>query len=272
MASSQPFRDQVAIVTGGATGLGAALCEALAAEGAKVIVLDRDGAGAAKVAAKIQAEGGAAEPLVVDVRDATALQSAIETVAERHRRLYYLFNNAGLGCWGDALEFTPETWREILEVNYWGCVHGTLEAYRWMKEHGGGRIVNIASLAGLISVPGAAPYSAAKHAVVGFSLALRAEAAEFGVQVSVVCPGPIKSQFHSSMLRAAGETPGRAAPADTLDPALAAREILRGVAGNEAIIVFPARARRTWWKWRLSPQWLAKAQRRIVENLRRRES
>lgn len=269
MNRSNSYRDQVAIVTGGASGLGEALCAELAARGAKVVVLDCDRPGATAVAAKIQAAGGTAEAREVDVRDPIALQATVEAVADQYGRLDYLFNNAGLGCWGDALGFSPATWREILDVNYWGCVHGALAAYREMKRRGGGRIVNVASLAGLIPVPGAAPYSAAKHAVVGFSLALRAEAAPYGVQVNVVCPGPIASRFHASMLRPGEQPPGRAAPADTLDAAAAAREILRGVSRNEAMIVFPARARRTWWKWRLSPAWLASAQRQIVERLRR---
>jgi short-subunit dehydrogenase len=137
-----------------------------------------------------------------------------------------------------------------------------------MAAHGGGRIVNVASLAGLVPVPGTAPYTAAKHAVVGFTLALREEAERFGVQVCVVCPGPVKSDFHASMLRPAGLPPGRKAPADLLDARAAARDILRGVESNAPTIVFPGRARRTWWKWRVWPAWLKSAQRRIVENLR----
>jgi len=269
MGRAFAYREKVAVVTGAASGIGAALCRELADRGAQVVVIDRVAEGAAEQVASINSAGRKATAVTVDVRDGGALEQAIQGIATQHGRLDLMFNNAGLGCWGDAREFSADAWREIMDVNYWGCVHGSLAAYRWMAEHGGGCIVNTASLAGLIPVPGAVPYSAAKHAVVGFSLALRAEAEALGVQVNVACPGPVASQFHASMLRPGDASPGRAPPGETIDAAQAAREILRGVERNDALIVFPARARRTWWKWRTSPGWLQEAQRAIVANLRR---
>jgi NAD(P)-dependent dehydrogenase (short-subunit alcohol dehydrogenase family) len=269
MSSSSAYQGRVAIVTGGASGLGAAICRELAARGAAVAIFDRNMIAAAEVAAKLQSAGFSASAFEVDVRERSQVASALESVVTRHGRLDFLFNNAGIGCWGDAREFAPDTWREVLDVNYFGCVNGSLAAYGWMAAHGGGRVVNIASLAGLVPVPGAVPYTAAKHAVVGFSLALRAEAAQFGVRVQVVCPGPIESRFHASMLRAGSMDAGRAAPAELMNADQAAHEVLRGVDRDEAVVVFPARARRTWWKWRFSSRWLNAAQRRIVNNLRR---
>lgn len=269
MALQELYRDRVAVVTGGASGIGAALCRELAGRGAIVFVCDCDAQGAERVVQEIQSHGGQAQPIALDVRDRLAMDAAVQSVLAARQRLDFVFNNAGVGCWGDAREFSAEQWRDLFDVNYWSCVYGTLAAYRWMAAHGGGHIVNTASLAGLVPVPGAAPYAAAKHAVVGFSLSLRAEAAEFGVNVSVVCPGPVKSSFHDSLVRAGGNDVGRSAPRMLLEAESAAREILTGVERNSANIVFPARSRRTWWKWRFRPAWLARAHRAIVRNLRR---
>jgi NAD(P)-dependent dehydrogenase (short-subunit alcohol dehydrogenase family) len=267
-ASGDSDQRRVAVVTGGAGGIGAALSEELARHGTRVIVCDSSAKRAGEVAERITRQGGVAVALPLDVRDREQIDALVHEVTQKFGRLDDWFNNAGLGCWGDAREFSDDAWREILDVNFWGCVHGSLAAYRYMAAHGGGRIVNVASLAGLVPVPGTAPYTASKHAVVGFSLALREEAAGNGVQVNVACPGPVKSGFHGSMLRPTGLAPGRKAPAELLDAGAAARDILRGVANNAPTIVFPGRARRTWWKWRLWPAWLKSAQRRIVENLR----
>lgn len=269
MSAAFAYRERLAIVTGAASGIGAALCRELARRSAHIVAMDRDAMGTETLVAHIRSTGAKAAAVVIDVRDGEKLAQAVNEVAAEHGRLDLVFNNAGLGCWGDARDFSSGAWREIMDVNYWGCVHGSLAAYRWMATHGGGRIVNTASLAGLIPVPGAAPYSAAKHAVVGFSLALRAEAEACGVQVNVACPGPVASRFHASMLRPGAAASGRAAPAETIDAEQAAQDILRGVERNKALIVFPARARRTWWKWRLSPRWLHGAQQAIVANLRR---
>ncbi len=269
MGRAFAYREKLAVVTGAASGIGAALCRELAGRGAEVVAIDRDALGTETLVAQIDAGGEKAGAVTLDVRDGGAIEKALQEIASRHGRLDLVFNNAGLGCWGDAREFSADAWREIIDVNFWGCVHGSLAAYRWMAEHRGGCIVNTASLAGLIPVPGAAPYSAAKHAVVGFSLALRAEAETLGVQVNVACPGPVASQFHTSLLRSGDAMPGRAPPGEMIDTEQAAQEILRGVERNDALIVFPARARRTWWKWRTSPGWLQGAQRAIVANLRR---
>lgn len=267
-AKDVEYRDRVAIVTGGGSGIGAALCEELAARGARVIVADRDEASAQAVARRIASSGGLAQAKTVDVGDVLQVESLIQSVTTELGRLDLVFNNAGAGCWGDARQFSIDQWRSILEVNFWGCVHGSLAAYRWMSLHGGGQIVNTASLAGLVPVPGTVPYAAAKHAVVGFSLSLRAEAADLAVRVNVACPGPVRSRFHASMLSPTADAMPRNAPQDALDAKAAANAILQGAAHDRAVIVFPKRARRTWWKWRLAPALLASAHRKIVASLR----
>jgi NAD(P)-dependent dehydrogenase (short-subunit alcohol dehydrogenase family) len=262
-----PFAERVALVTGGASGIGRALCEALARHGARVTVADLDGEGAQRVASAL---GAPARAATLDVTDAGAVRAAVDALIAREGRLDLLVNGAGLGFWGELRDATLDDWRRVLDVNLWGVVHGVAAAYPRMVAQGGGQIVNVASLAGLVSAPIVTPYAAAKHAVVGLSTSLRAEAEGLGVRVNVVCPGPIQTAFHSSLIRAGGPAPGPAAPAGALDAAAAARAILRGVARNERIIVFPARARRLWWAYRWLPARIARLNRATVQRVRAR--
>ena len=139
-----------------------------------------------------------------------------------------------------------------------------------MARQGFGHIVNTASLAGLIGFPTAAPYSAAKHAVVGLSTALRVEAAHFGVKVSVVCPGYVATNFYNAatVLKADRDKLFAGRGPRFMPPQKAARAILRGVRQNRMIIAFPFRARALWWCYRLYPSLLAGLGRKIVADFR----
>ena len=161
------FAGQVAIVTGGASGIGRALCEALAAEGARVVVVDRDAGGAAAVAEAIAKAGGVARAEVLDVADGDAVRCVVEDTAAREGRLDLLFNNAGIAIGGEVLDMTAEHWRRIVDVNLWGVVNGIRAAYPVMARQGSGHLVNTASGAGLIPNPLATAYGMTKHAEVG---------------------------------------------------------------------------------------------------------
>jgi NAD(P)-dependent dehydrogenase (short-subunit alcohol dehydrogenase family) len=262
------FKDKVAIVTGGASGIGRGLCAELGRRDAAVIVADLDGQGAEQVASRIIATGGRASPGCVDITEIGQVQRLIDATLAEHGRLDFMFNNAGIGIWGDVRDMTPEDWRRVLDVNLWGVIHGSITAYAVMVKQGFGHIVNTASLAGVVSVPTIIPYATAKHAVVGFSTSLRAEAADLGVKVSVVCPGPVRTQFYDSLHVAGPHRSGPRVPADALDAGQAARIILRGVARNTRIIVFPGRARLTWMVYRILPSLSARTCRKSVRKLR----
>jgi NAD(P)-dependent dehydrogenase (short-subunit alcohol dehydrogenase family) len=260
----------VAVVTGAGSGIGAALASALASRGAAaVIVADVDATRADTVAARIAAAGGRADPAMVDVTDAAAVGALIESTSSRHGRLDYLFNNAGLGLWGDLRDVTRAQWQQVLDVNLMGVVHGVQAAYPLMAEQGFGHIVNTASLAGLVPAPGVVPYAAAKHAVVGLSLALRAEAQALGVKVSVACPGPVRTNFHASLLVTSRQMRGPRSPARAPGAEAAARRVLAGVARNRAVIVFPPRAHLMWLAYRLLPRLLAPLGRRVAAGVHR---
>jgi NAD(P)-dependent dehydrogenase (short-subunit alcohol dehydrogenase family) len=249
---------RVAVVTGGGSGIGEALCRALAAHGDTVVVVDIDGAAAERVASEIGARATAAK---VDVRDASAVQAVVDETVERHGRIDIMVNNAGIGVGGDALELTLAHWDRIIDVNLRGVIHGVHAAYPVMARQRSGHIVNTASMAGLTAPAYMAPYVAVKHAVVGLSMSLREEAKAHGVNVTAVCPffidtpildstGPDDLPKPASMeggLREAATKMGLYSP-DAL-----ARDILRGIERRKALVVAPRQGRIAWRLARLSP-------------------
>lgn len=249
------FKDKVAIVTGGASGIGQALCEALCQRGAHVIVADIDVTRAQQLASTLSANGGRAHAAHVDVANAELVQRLVSNTISEYGRLDYMFNNAAAAATrGELRDLTLEPWHRAVDVNLLGVVYGTIAAYSFMAGQGFGHIVNTASLAGLIGFPTSIPYGVTKSAVVGLSVSLRVEAAELGVKVSVVCPGPIHAiEQHPSKL---------------IGTHRAAQLILRGVERDHAIIVFPLSAKLLWWLYRLSPSLLFLLGRKLVRDFR----
>jgi NAD(P)-dependent dehydrogenase (short-subunit alcohol dehydrogenase family) len=248
------FAGKVAVVTGAASGIGRAVATELAAGGARVVIADVDGEGARAAAAAIPE----ATARSLDVTDAAAVERVVHETAAAAGRLDFLFNNAGIALFGEARDTTLEDWNRLIDVNLRGVVHGVAAAYPVMIRQGFGHIVNTASAAGLTPAPGAVGYAATKHAVVGLSTSLRAEAAAFGVRVSVACPGfidtPIKHRTKLVSVDERAREAMLARPPFRLHPVEAcARAIVRGVARNQAIIPFTALTRSGWWLYRLSP-------------------
>lgn len=245
--------EKVAIVTGGGSGIGEALCLELAGRGARVVVADINGDDAGRVAAAIAASGGRATASTLDVAREQDVRRLVEETASAHGRLDYLFNNAGMAIGGDARDLTLDHWRRVLDVDLYGVLYGTLAAYPIMARQGFGHIVNTSSAAAFFPDPGSAPYGTAKHAVVGLSLSLRLEGADLGVKVSAVCPGFVRTNVYQNAgvvnMPTVAALSGRArehaagAPAKMMEPARAARVILSGVARNQAVIAFPASIR-----------------------------
>jgi short-subunit dehydrogenase len=257
------FQNKTVIVTGGASGIGQALCEELARRGATVVVADIEWQRAQALAASIAKQGGRAEAAEVDVAEAKQMERLVEQTVSRHGRLDYFFNNAGFGVIGELRDLTPEHWRRLVDVNVLGVVYGTMAAYRVMVQQGSGHILNLASLIGLMPAPILTPYSTTKWAVVGFSTSLRVEAASLGVKIGVACPGLVRTNFpdRAAYVRVNKEAYLKRLPWRLMmEPADAARAILRGVVRNQAIIVCPWYGRLLWWcqrhfPWLLAPLW-----------------
>jgi len=238
-------------VTGGASGIGAALGRELARRGALVVLADRDGEDARAEAAGITAAGGRAEAATLDVRDAVAVDALVADVFGRHGRLDYLFNNAGIGVGGPTRDLTLEDWREAVEVNLMGVVHGVRAAWPRMIDQGFGHVVNTASATVFLCNAMAAPYGATKSAVVALSRALRVEGAARGVRASVLCPGVVRTAIledggrHGRLVRLL-DAEALKAMWERLRPMDAdefSRKTLDDVARNRAVIIHPR-----WWR------------------------
>ena len=255
-SGSRVLDKQVAIVTGGASGIGRALCEALCHRGAFVIVADLDCAAAESVAADLIRVGYCARAFELDVGSADAVAAVVDKVVAEFGRIDWMFNNAGIVIGGRVQDIDPGAWRRIADINFLGVVYGTHAAYRHMIGQKSGHIVNIASMYGLFPGILAVPYIATKHAVVGLSLSLHAEAKRQGVSVTAVCPGFVRTDLMRSGQYAQGFTAQgmeRIIPFGFIDTETAAAKILQGVRRKRAIVIFPLYARISWWIYRLSP-------------------
>ncbi len=266
----ESFAGKIAMVTGGASGIGRALCLELARRGAVVHVTDKNGPGAIAVASQIAKAGGRATSDGLDVTDFEAVKRQIDGLVERHGRIDLLFNNAGFGLFAEQRYVTVDDWRRVLDVLLMGVVYGVQAVYPHMVRQGSGHIVNTASVAGLGPTPFTASYCAGKHAVVGLSTSLRAEGAALGVKVSVVCPGFIDTPILvTSELRGGLDRQAMLAMTPKpMSPERCARIVLDGVARNRAIIVVTAFGWLLWALERLSPTLVAWIWKLAVARLR----
>jgi NAD(P)-dependent dehydrogenase (short-subunit alcohol dehydrogenase family) len=264
------WKDKTAIVTGGASGIGRAICELLAEKGAVIVVADINSELAETTAVKINNAGGRARGATVDVTDPDAVAALIDETIAEHGRLDFMFNNAGIALVGESRNMSSDQWQHIIDVNLHGVLNGTTAAYTRMIEQGFGHIVNTASMAGLIAMSIATAYSMTKHAVVGLSTSLRAEAADLGVKVSVVCPGfidtPIKES--STYLGVDKQRMLDNFPLKLHSPQYCARVILKGVKRNKAIITVTPLASIGWLLFRISPALVIWSSKFAVRELR----
>jgi NAD(P)-dependent dehydrogenase (short-subunit alcohol dehydrogenase family) len=191
---------KVAVVTGGASGIGLAVARRLAGDGMTLVLADiEDGALAAAVD-ELAAEGASVSGVRTDVTDLASFESLRDDVIERHGAVHVLCNNAGVAAGGPAWEISVDVWRWVLEVNVFGVINGIHTFVPTMIEQGEGHVVNTASIAGLIAAPGIGPYTASKHAVVSISETLLQDLATVGapVGVSVLCPAFVKTRIHEA--------------------------------------------------------------------------
>ncbi len=252
----------VALITGGASGIGAALARGLVAQGASVVLADRQRELVESVA---QGLGSAARPVELDVRDREAYDAVVEGVMSREGRIDYFFNNAGIGIAGFFEEQSIEDWQYIVDVNLMGVVYGAHAVYKVMLDQGFGHIVNTASMAGLLATPGLSSYSATKHAVVGLSRSMRVEGARRGVRVSAFCPGVIRTEIlNDGGVYGKFSGQGLAPPTEAeLDRSRAmnvdafAAAALKRVAANDEIIILPRVWRIFRWLDRFFPSLLS---------------
>jgi NAD(P)-dependent dehydrogenase (short-subunit alcohol dehydrogenase family) len=274
--TASPATLRSAIITGGASGIGRAIAEELARGGVDVVLADRQQDLAEEVAQGIRGTGGNATATSLDVRDFERFTKVVEETVERTGRLDYLFNNAGIGVSGEMKDYEPADWTDVLDVNLRGVVNGVQTTYPLMVRQGFGHIVNTASVAGLVPAAIVGGYTTTKHGVVGLSKALRIEAKQYGVKVSVLCPGVIRTPIleggRYGRLKYEVDADGMREAWERLhpvDPTVLAKKALRSVERNRAIIVVPGWYKLFWYLDRLSPRLGESAQTAIFRRMLR---
>jgi 2-hydroxycyclohexanecarboxyl-CoA dehydrogenase len=193
------FDDQVAIVTGGASGIGQATARRLAEEGAAVVIADVNGEGADGVAKSISEGGGRAIALQVDVTDAPGVRAMTERAITAFGKIDILVSNAGWDRAGPFADTDEELWDRVIAINYRGHLATCHAALPYMRERGGGRIVTVASDAGRVGSSGEVVYSGAKGAVIAFTKGLAREVARYGINVNCVAPGLVDTPLLAGM-------------------------------------------------------------------------
>src|SRR6267143_5945189 len=195
----ESLKDKTAVVTGGASGIGRALCLAFAGEGAHVVAADLDEAGMAETASGIQKAGVKAVTVRTDVRTLASVEALAERAWKELGGVHVLCNNAGVAIYGGLESATHQDWQWVLGVNLWGVING-VEAFvpRMVAQKQPGHVVNTASMAGLIASQGLGVYNTSKYAVVGLSETLAKDLRPYGIGVSVLCPMGVATQIRAS--------------------------------------------------------------------------
>lgn len=193
--SSHSLKGRVAVVTGAASGIGEALARALAARGATLAISDIRGQRLDSLAAEFTAAGIACLARPVDVADPGAVQAFADEVESAYGRVDLVFNNAGVALISgvEAAPLSDAHW--LMNINFWGVVHGCRAFVPALRRAGGGHLVNVSSIFAMVSMPSQAFYNASKAAVRGFSDALREELRGSGIQVLCVHPGGVKTRI-----------------------------------------------------------------------------
>lgn len=248
--------DKTAVVTGGALGIGRELCLALARGGWRLGIVDIDVEAAEETRELVQKAGGTGEVFRCDVGDPEEVTACAEHFFATWGRVGLLVNNAGIMVAGCIEDVSLEDWRRIVDVNLMGVVYGCRAFVPGMKKQGGGHIVNVASMAGMITLFEQAPYNTTKAAVIGLSETLTMELSPHNIRVTVACPlclntrlmetASIESEFISEFYLSSF-TQARMSAADI------ASCILRAVEKNKFYVVPQPFAKVLWINKRLAP-------------------
>jgi NAD(P)-dependent dehydrogenase (short-subunit alcohol dehydrogenase family) len=240
------IRDKVAVVTGGASGIGRELCLALARAGAHVVVADVDAAGMDETCTAVDKAGSRAIAVRTDVSRRGDVQALADRAFAEMGGVHVLCNNAGVVVHGGLESATHEDWEWVIGVNLWGVIHG-IEAFvpRMIAQGEPGHVVNTASMAGLIASQGLGVYNTTKYAVVGLSETLQKDLRPYRIGVSVLCPMGVATAIRRADRNRPAHLRNREARAGegveligrTLAPAEVAERVLRAVLGDHLYVI-----------------------------------
>jgi NAD(P)-dependent dehydrogenase (short-subunit alcohol dehydrogenase family) len=190
------LKDKVAIVTGGAKGIGRAACIELAKENVKVIVADIDYNASQRVCQEIETINGQAKPYAVDISSSSSVQGMVDFACSQFSGVDILINSAGIISIADVIDLKEDAWDKVMEINAKGVFLACKAVLGYMIGKGYGKIVNISSQAGKTGFPHESHYSASKGAVIAFTQALAREVAKYNINVNAICPGSIETEMN----------------------------------------------------------------------------
>ena len=196
------FAGKVVLITGAASGIGAATARRFAKEGAELMLGDINESGLAAIAAELGGAGAAVAFQVTDVSERTQVEALVGAAVDHFGRLNIVFNNAGTGAYGKTPDLYPDVWHKVIAVDLHSVFYGCRAAIPHLRRAGGGVIINTASISGLYGDYGLAAYNAAKGAVVNYTRALAIDHARENIRVNAVCPGPIETPLMSPIFAA----------------------------------------------------------------------
>jgi NAD(P)-dependent dehydrogenase (short-subunit alcohol dehydrogenase family) len=222
------LQDKVAIITGAASGIGRGAAELFAEHGARMVLVDRDEPGLARLVAALAERGAQALPFAGDVSAAETAAGAVALALERFGRLDVLFNNAGIMPHGDMAELDEATWERVMAVNVKSMYLLTRAALPHMLDQGRGSIVNTSSVMATLTEPGYEAYTTSKSAVLGFTRAVAVSYAERGVRCNAICPGWVDTPLNMQLAADMGGT-------DRLTPLIKAQQPLGRMATTREV-------------------------------------
>jgi NAD(P)-dependent dehydrogenase (short-subunit alcohol dehydrogenase family) len=243
------LRGQVALVTGGTRGLGYLIAQELGREGCQLVICARDTAELEEAQNELARQGFIVLPIQCDVSDPDQVQEMIDTATGHYGRIDILVNNAGVIQFGPVQSMTRDDFASAMETMFWGTVHPTLSVLPQMQERKSGRIVNITSVGGKVSVPHLVPYNTAKYAALGFSEGMHAELKQDGITVTTIVPGLMRTgSFVNAQFKGQEEKEyawfslGSSLPLITIDAERAAQQIVTAIKRGDAerILSIPA--------------------------------
>jgi NADP-dependent 3-hydroxy acid dehydrogenase YdfG len=268
-ATRRHFAGKVALITGAGSGIGRSLALRIALAGGIVYAIDCE---ERSLQTLVSDRKGTERPrpVMLDVTDARKYQSVVTEIEKEEGKIDYLFNNAGVTMLAEAHKLDISHWRWLLDINVMGVIHGIHFVYPKMVHQGFGHIVNTASVAGSTGYATAAAYAMSKASIIELSRSLRAEARYYGVRVSVVCPGYVRSNIFSQerVVGADLDAVLQDLPVAMMNADKAAQAILVGVTRKRETIIFPSSARVLWLLSQWTPSLLAPIQERLIRPFR----